>query len=227
MRAVRCGPIVVAAAALAACIPAARPLTGTPVPARLPATGLAPGYRKVVFDWTFTDGEFDARGEGVARIAPPDSVRLDLFASGAPGGGAGAAVLIGDALTMQGGDDQLARALFPAAPLLWASLGRLSVPPAADTIARVDGDTLRTDIGHAPTWRATFVTGRLVRLERVTGGKLREWVARVPAPNAGEAGTGSAGGRIRFGQGGSRRALSLTIRRTEDTQAFDAAIWTP
>ena len=41
-----------------------------------------------------------ARGEGVARIASPDSVRMDFFLGG--GLGSGAAVLIGDSLSGPG-----------------------------------------------------------------------------------------------------------------------------
>jgi len=49
----------------------------------------------VVFQWELVDGEITARGDGVARIASPDSVRLDFFLGGGMGGGA--AVLIGAA----------------------------------------------------------------------------------------------------------------------------------
>jgi hypothetical protein len=74
------------------CAPKLRPLGGAPVPARLPRGELPPGARLIVFNWSLEDPDFVARGEGAARVAPPDSARLDFFLAG--GLGRGAAVLI-------------------------------------------------------------------------------------------------------------------------------------
>ena len=63
------------------------------------------------------------RGEGVARIAPPDSARLDFFVNGQ---GTGHALLVGDQIRLQGGQNAM-RDFLPPAPLLWAALGRLHV----------------------------------------------------------------------------------------------------
>ena len=98
---------------------------------------------------------------------------------------------------------------------MWAALGRLAVPPAADTTARVDGDTLRADIGRVDPWRVTFVGGRLVRLERIVGTRIQEWVDRA-SPDT-----------IRYRHEGARRSLTLTILRTQTVPAFDASIWPP
>src|SRR6188472_872310 len=52
-------------------------LPGEVAPFRqLPKGELPSGYRKIVFEWELKDGEMTARGEGVARIASPDSVRM-------------------------------------------------------------------------------------------------------------------------------------------------------
>src|SRR5689334_15876443 len=83
--------------------PRVEPLQGAPVPARELPTGTLPGgTRQVVFRWELRDGDVTARGDGVARIASPDSVRLDFFLGGGFGGGA--AVLIGDSLQVPGPD---------------------------------------------------------------------------------------------------------------------------
>src|SRR4051812_27760067 len=68
-------------AALAACGPpraVALPGNAAPVQA-LPRGTMLQGHRKVVYQWELHDGEILARGDGVARIASPDSVRMDFF----------------------------------------------------------------------------------------------------------------------------------------------------
>lgn len=200
------------AAALAmalGCAPKARPLAGAPTPARLPAAELPPGRQRVDFRWEYRDGDLLASGEGVARVAAPDSVRLDLFLAGGLGGGY--AIVIGNEIYTPAGDQ--ARRVLPPAPLLWASLGRLAVPPAADTTARVDGGVLRADIGRDPTWRVTFDSAGLTRLERIQGGRLQEWAQRDGAS------------RVRYEHVLSQRSLKLDITRTQGASEFDAAIW--
>src|SRR5918912_245572 len=88
--------------ALVGCAPKAPPLRGTVVPARLPDTELPPVHRRLVFQWSYADNDFRMRGEGVARVAPPDSARLDFFVGGGLGGGR--AFLIDDDLRTAGED---------------------------------------------------------------------------------------------------------------------------
>jgi hypothetical protein len=197
--------------ALAACQPPrVAPLEGLPAPARaLPRGSLPEGHRKLVFKWELHDGEINARGDGVARIASPDSVRLDFFLGGGFGGGA--AVLIGDSLRTPGGD--MARKLIPPRALLWASLGRLDLPTEPDTTVRVDGAVLRADIGAPVHWRAAFRGDTLIRLERVDGGRLQEWVER------------GTDGAVQYRHESARRTLSLVIQRSDAAPSFDPAIW--
>jgi hypothetical protein len=162
-----------------------------------------------VFRWDYSDNELAARGEGVARVAPQDSVRLDVFLGGGFGGGH--AFLIGNTLTTPGGD--AIRKFLPPPPMLWAALGSLRVGALADTVARVDGDTLRADIGKDPTWRATFGDAGLVRLERIDGGRIVEDVARVPDAE------------VRYRNPNARRTLKLMITRTDTVPPFDATVW--
>jgi hypothetical protein len=191
------------------CGPKAPPLAGAVTPMPVPRTELAPGYRRIIFRWTYADPEYRLRGEGLARIAPPDSVRLDLFLDG--GMGAARAILIGNDLRIP--DADFAERLLPPAPLMWASLGRLSLPAAGDTAIRVDGDTLRADIGRDPVWRAAFVGGALRRLERIAGGRVREWVVRDTA------------GSVHYELPTARRTLGITVMRSEPLSDLDATIW--
>jgi hypothetical protein len=186
------------------------PLQGAPVPAQQLPRGILPGgTRQVVFKWDLRDGDVSARGDGVARIASPDSVRLDFFLGGGFGGGA--AVLIGDSLQVPGPD--AARRLVPPRALLWAALGRLDIPAEPDTVVRVDAGVLRADIGAPVRWRATFHGDTLTRLERVDGGRLQEWVERA------------ADRSVQYRNEAARRTLSLVIQRSDAVPPFDPAIW--
>jgi hypothetical protein len=141
-------------------------------------------------------------------VSPPDSLRLDFFLDGGMGGGY--AIVIGDSVFTPGGDG--ARRYLPPVSLLWAALGRLAVPPSSDTVAKVDGRTLRADIGANPVWRVAFVADTLRRLERIVKGRRREWVSRD-------------GGEIRYRNERSARSLTLRLSRTDDVAPFDPAIW--
>ncbi len=202
--------LVATAALLAACAPRLTPLSGAPVPAaRLPRTDLPSGHHKVVFEWDLDDREMSGRGDGVARIAWPDSARLDFFLAGGFGGGS--AVLIGDSLAIPAGD--FVRRFVPPPTLLWAALGRVALPNLADTVIRVEGTTLRADIGNPVAWRLSFHGDTLYRAERVVGGRVAEWVERRGVTQA------------QYRNEGARRSLHLTITRTDEVPEFDASIW--
>lgn len=165
-------------------------------------------HQKIIFHWTYSDRDFRATGDGAARLAPPDSVRVDLFVSGGLGG-ASAVLIDGDVRTF--GDERM-RSYLPPVPLMWASLGRLAVPPAPDTTARVEGDTLRVDIGQDPRWRVIFVGDTLHRLDLIDGDRIRQWMARQ-------------GHQVHYQQIQARRSLDLTITRVDTVPAFDETIW--
>lgn len=194
----------------ASCVPALHPLGGAPAPAVLPRAEIAPGHHRILFNWELQDRELSGRGEGVARIAGPDSARLDLFLMG--GYGAAAAILINDSLQVTGGS--MARRFIPPAPLLWAALGRAAIPALRDTTARVEGGLLRVDIGSPTSWRVTFRGDSLVRLERVSDSHIVEWVERSDSI-------------VHYRSEQGRRTLLLTIKHVDEVPAFDASIWGP
>jgi len=198
-----------AIASVVACVPRLSPLSGAPVPNdRLPRSTVPTGHHKIVFTWELDDRDMSGRGDGVARVAWPDSARLDFFLAG--GFGSGAAILIGDSLQAPGPD--LIRRIVPPPPLLWAALGRVALPNVRDTVIRVQDSTLQADVGQPVAWRLTFRGDTLVRAERVDGNRVLEWVER-------------SGTHIRYRNETSRRSLALTITRMDEVSDFDASTW--
>jgi hypothetical protein len=169
-----------------------------------------------VFRWAYSERVFSARGDGAARVAAPDSARLDFFE--ANGTGLGYAIILGDSIYTPGGDE--ARRYLPPIPLLWAAFGTLRLV-GADTILRVDGDTLRADIvsdtssaaSRTSFWRVAFKDRTLVRLERISKSRLVEFVERADTA------------QVRYRHNPARRSLGLTIRQTARGTPFDPSIW--
>lgn len=181
-----------------------------PVARAVPDTRLTGGYRRVLFRWEYKERVFSARGDGVARIATPDSVRIDLFLDN--GNSGGFVILIADSLTALAQDE--ARRSLPPVPMLWAALGVVRVS-AADTAATMDGDTLRLEIGTEPRWRLAFGPQALARMERIERGRVEQVVERGDTT------------RVVYRQQGAGRTLVLTIRQVIRETGFDAAIWRP
>jgi hypothetical protein len=195
---------------MSACAPRIQPLNGVaPENATLPSFDLPDGPEKITFSWEVNDNSIVARGDGVARLASPDTARVDLFLGGGFGIGA-SAILIGDSLVTPPGARGLD--LVPPAPLLWAALGRLALPPVADTVIRVSGDTLRATLGSPVQWRLTGISGQLTRVERIDGERIVEWVERDP------------GRKVRYELSG-RRSLVLSIENQQKVASFDASVW--
>ena len=207
----RLASLAVATIALGACAPRARPLSGTPAPERaLPSIELAPGHRRIVFRWDYEENSLIARGEGAMRVASPDSARVDLFLTG--GIAVGRAVLIGN--TLRATNQAQVEKFLPPPPMMWAALGRLAIPALPDTLITVEGALVHADIGRPAAWRVTIKGSRIMRLARLSGGRIAELVTR------------DDGGRLLYEVPG-RRKLWLGIMRDEEVPAFDASIWGP
>jgi hypothetical protein len=204
----------VALAAIAACAPKLAPLVNaTPVPRTepLPVIELPRHNQRIVFSWRLQEAELEVRGEGAARIASPDSARIDLFVAG--GLGSGAAWVIGDQMRLDA-PEALKRVLPPPA-FLWAALGRFAIPPGKDTaVVRADS-SLTAEIGPAPRWRLGLRNARIVRLERADGDKVIDRLERRDD------------GALVYFHAPTRRQLTLTITRVDSVAPFDASIWIP
>lgn len=193
----------------AACAPRLRPLGGESTPVAMPRTEMPRGYHQIFFDWEYSDQDMTGKGNGVARISWPDSARLDFFLAGGFAGGS--AVLIGDSLQLPGID--LFRRLIPPPTLMWTLLGRSAFPVTRDTVVRRDGALLRADLGKPVQWRATFRSDSLIRLDRVDGDRVMEWIEHLPER------------RIEYRQETARRSLKLQVTRVDSVGSFDASIW--
>jgi hypothetical protein len=77
------------------------------------------------FKWLLRDERGSAGGRGAARLAPPDSLRLDV--AGPFGSGAASAVVVGDQAVWTDPADAIAR-LVPNYPLMWAMFGIARLP---------------------------------------------------------------------------------------------------
>ena len=195
----------------AACAPRARPLSGTLSPERkLPTIEIAPGHRRIVFRWDYEENALLAHGEGAARIASPDSARVDLYLNG--GILVGRAILIGNDITAT--NQQQIERFLPPPPMMWAAFGRLAIPPLPDTVVTMEGDVMHADVGRPAAWRVTIANNRVMQLARISGGRIVEVVTR------------DTGGRLLYEVPG-RRKLWLGITRDEEGPAFEASIWGP
>lgn len=206
--------VLLGGAMLAACAPRLAPLVNaTPVPVRepLPVIELPRHNQRIVFTWRLQEAELEVRGEGAARIAAPDSARIDLFVMG--GLGSGAAWVIGDEMRLDA-PDALKRVLPPPA-FLWAALGRFSIPPGRDTIVAKSDSALTAEIGPQPRWRLLLRQGRVSRLERADGDRVIDRLERRD------------NGSLVYFHAPTRRQLTLTITRVDSVAPFDGSIWTP
>ena len=171
----RAAVIVSLCALTLGCAPRAKPLVGTPAPERkLPRIEIPPGHRRIVFRWDYEENALITRGEGAARIASPDSARVDLFLNG--GIQVGRAILIGNSIRATN-QAQVERFL-PPPPMMWAAFGRLAIPALPDTVVTMEGDVLHADIGRPAQWRVTIANDRVMKLARIDGGRIVEVVTR-------------------------------------------------
>jgi hypothetical protein len=198
---------------LGGCAGRVAPLTGVavaPAPA-LPAAELFESSRRYRFAWVYRDETFEAKGDGVVRVQPPQRARLDFFLENGLGGGF--AILDGDSVITPGPD--FVRRLVPPSPMLWSVFGALRIPPSSDTTARQSADTITADFGRREDgrlWRVRFVGQRLDRVERVEDGRRIEWLERH-------------GAEARYAHESSRRRLSITVTDSVDVAPFDPTIF--
>jgi hypothetical protein len=135
-------------------------IAGTFVPAS--AEELAAAARRTVparaelvrFAWRSDDGRVQLSGSGAARIAPPDSMRVDIAA--ALGLGRATLILTGDSAVARPAD--VVRQVLPDRFALWAALGVLRVPAGDLTVARFED-------GERSVWRVTDGEGRVTLFE--------------------------------------------------------------
>ncbi len=206
--------VLIIAATASGCTPKLAPLANaTPVPRAepLPVIQLPRHNQRIVFNWRLQESELEVHGEGAARIAAPDSARVDLFVAG--GLGSGVAWVIGDQMRLDA-PDALKRVLPPPA-FLWAALGRFAIPAGKDTVVARADSTITAEIGPSPRWRLSLRGDRISRLDRADGEKVIDRLER------------KADGSLVYFHAPTRRQLTLTITRVDSVAPFDATIWNP
>ena len=115
----------------------------------------APARHEVVrFGWRSDNGRMELSGSGAARIAPPDSMRVDIAA--ALGLGRSTLILTGDSAVAR--PAELIGQVLPDRFALWAALGVLRVP-AGDITVEHQQD------GERSMWKVTDALGRVTLFE--------------------------------------------------------------
>ncbi|MGH7537615.1 MAG: hypothetical protein ACREMF_03195 [Gemmatimonadales bacterium] len=92
------------------------------------------------FRWRYRDERRSGGGRGTARVAPPDSLRVDWAA--VLGLSSGAAVVVGDSLCWADPPDNFPSSVAPAVQLMWTALG-VARPPRADAAVSGGRDSTR------------------------------------------------------------------------------------
>lgn len=139
------------------------------------------------FKWLLRDERGSAGGRGSVRVAPPDSLRLDV--AGPFGGGAASAVVIGDHPLWTDPADAISR-LVPNYPLMWAMFGIARMPSAGMKLRGLaDGSTEAWQYaGSADTIeyaRTAGDPGRLIAEVRRSGeviGRVETTMSRDQTP---------------------------------------------
>jgi hypothetical protein len=117
------------------------------------ARTVPPSPVALFFHWRYDDGSAPVRGRGAARVAPPDSLRLDV---GLPILGRATLVLAGDSVWAQ--PEAAAAHLLPERATVWAMFGVIEPPP----------DGTRIEVGEAVDrrlYRLTAPDGVVTTLE--------------------------------------------------------------
>lgn len=141
------GSYIAACFALAACYGRPAPLVPEPVAAVSRDSIVAWSRRSgptrptaLRFRWRYRDDRRSGGGRGTARVAPPDSVRVDWATS--LNIKTGAAVVVGDSLQWADPEEDYPSSVTPAVQLVWTALGVVRPPGAATTVFGA-GDSIR------------------------------------------------------------------------------------
>ncbi|MDX1566172.1 MAG: hypothetical protein R3223_00130 [Longimicrobiales bacterium] len=193
----------------------------------------------LIFDWRLNERGSRVEGQGVARLEPPDRVRLDLFTEN--GETAARAALVRGDLRVPPDVD---RRLVPPPPLLWASLGifhpgdgfellggeRLVTSGEEDDRQGRDEERIRLRY-RAPSGeeaRFVFESSRLLTAELLEGGTV---VERVELEGSA---VGSSGGdppypsAAAYRDRSAFRELRVVLEEIrEPTDPFSSDIWFP
>jgi len=174
---------------------------------------------RIFFEWSLTEEGVRVSGRGVARVAPPDRARLDLFLSN--GEAVAGAILVGDDLTLP---VSLPGDILPPAELLWGTIGTIRLGAGAEVI---QGDELQDGglrlVARLPdgaSVRYEVLDGRVRRIEQLTaGGTVVKTLVARHEPE------GRVPAEATYRDLTAFRELILTRDGMEDVDGFPADIW--
>jgi hypothetical protein len=173
------------------------------------------GARQLTFGWELDEAGAKFRGRGVARVSPPDRIRLDLF--GPRGETYLAAALVNETPRIPAAVE--GRVPMPSPALLWGALGVVK-PPAAARLVSASPSSLRYDAGDAVAIEYRLEGGALRSVRRLVRGGLRESIELSRAAD------GSVR-RAEYRDWAAYRTLTLTLESSTDVASFSEDTWTP
>jgi hypothetical protein len=167
--------------------------------------------------WKTDNGQVSVSGNGAVRIAPPDSLRIDVAAR--LGLGRATVILTGESVAAE--PEQAARLLLPDRHALWAVVGVLRLPEGVLSVERFDdGPRAYWRVRDGEGRRTTFelAEGRLAAVSRDAGGPA---LARLALERDAEGLVKKA--RLLDYQGGARFEMEITSRQVGEV--FADALW--
>jgi hypothetical protein len=182
------------------------------------AATTAPHGRQVLrIGWRAEDGRIELSGSGAVRIAPPDSLRLDIAA--VLGLGRSTMIMTGDSVVAQPANtvDQV----LPDRFALWAALGIIRPVPGAVSWERAS-DATRT------LWRVTEGSGRLTTFELANGmlvSVTRQEGERTTSQLRLTRDANGAVTRANLLDTGRQFRLQVDVNAREASEAFAPEIW--
>jgi hypothetical protein len=171
--------------------------------------------RRLTFGWALDEAGARFRGQGVARVSPPDRIRLDLF--GPRGETYLAAALVDETPRVPAALE--GRVPMPSPALLWGVLGVVR-PPTGARLVSASATSLRYDAGDQGTLEFRLDGGSLKSVRRLVRGGLRESIEL-------SRGAGGAVSRAEYRDWAAYRTLTLTLDSSTDVDAFPEDTWTP
>ncbi len=171
-------------------------------------------------DWAYREGNFRFRGDGTVRLAPGPRARLDLFLPN--GTTVLRAALVEDELRLPPG---ARTGMVPSPPLLWGAFGVLRPGTRATLLGGselAEGERrLRYAVPGGEELHVRYRDLRIVRVERIDGGRVVEEVSLRADPDA-PLPSGAVYRRHREG-----RVLEVDVTSVEPADAFPPSIWSP
>lgn len=173
------------------------------------------------FKWLYRDGRQSAGGRGSARVAAPDSVRVD--ARGPLGQGRSSGVVVGDSIIWAEPEDNLIEAA-PNVALMWALFGVAREPDRGATL-------LGLERAGFTAWRIVEGPDTLEYVREPGRGRLRAELRRAGQVVGRTEATRDASGRLtaaRLTVPSVPARLDLTFLSSETpSEPFAPDVWLP